>query len=128
MVKEILIGAGGVIVVAAIIAAVRYQMLHKDDGSIENIFVDQLNLGEIKNWFVDKITIDSYKGVVFYPTRENAERWKIKIPEQENMLIQLVYDQDKDKVVAYRNIAFSEMSPKLKELLDANNGTIVIDK
>ena len=65
MVKEILIGAGGVIVVAAIIAAVRYQMLHKDDGSIENIFVDQLNLGEIKNWFVDKITIDTQKGDVF---------------------------------------------------------------
>lgn len=128
MVREILIGAGGVIVVAAIIAAVRYQMAHSEDESIESIFVDELNMGEIKKWFVDKITIDSYKGVIFYPTRENIEKWKLKMPQQENMLVQLVYDQDKDKVVAYRNIAFSGMSPKLRELLDTHEGTIVFDK
>ena len=39
MVKEILIGAGGVVIIAAIIAAVKYKMDHQDDGVIESVFV-----------------------------------------------------------------------------------------
>lgn len=50
------------------------------------------------------------------------------MPEQENALIQSVYDQNKDEVVAYREIAFSEMSSKLKELLAANGGSVIIEK
>ena len=85
-------------------------------------------MGEIKKWFVDKLTSSSLKGVIFYPTKENVEKWKIKMPEQENALIQSVYDQNKDEVVAYREIAFSEMSSKLKELLAANGGSVIIEK
>lgn len=128
MVKEILIGAGGVVVVAAVIAAIHYQMVHKDDESIESVFIDELNMGEIKKWFIEKITVDSLKGVVFYPTKENIEKWGVKMQEQENMLIQLVYNQDKNEVVAYRKIAFAELSLELKKLLNTNGGTIVIDK
>ena len=128
MVKEILMGAGGVIVVAAIIAAVKYQMNHKDDGEIERVFVDELNMGEIKKWFVEKMYEDSVKGLVFLPTKENVIKWKVKMPEQENVLIQLVYDEAKDKVVSYREIGYAEISEKLKDLLDSNGGTIVIDK
>lgn len=128
MVKEILIGAGGVIVIAMIIAAVKYRMAHKGDEKIEKVFVDELNMGEIKKWFADKLTSSSLKGVIFYPTKENVEKWKIKMPEQENTLIQSVYDQNKDEVVAYREIAFSEMSSKLKELLAANGGSVIIEK
>ncbi len=128
MVKEFLIGASGAIAVAAVIAAIKYKEQHKEDKSVESIFVDELNMGEIKKWFADKIITTSLKGVIFYPTKENSIKWKIKIPEQENMLIQLVYNQDEDKVIAYREIAFSELSPKLKELLAANNGTIIVDR
>lgn len=70
MVREILIGTGGVIIVAAIIAAIKYKMAHQDDGEIERIFVDELNMGEIKKWFVDKMTNDSMIGIVFLPTKE----------------------------------------------------------
>lgn len=128
MVKEILIGAGGVIVIAMIIATVKYRMAHKEDEKIEKVFVDEVNMGEIKKWFVDKLTSSSLKGVIFYPTKENVEKWKIKMPEQENALIQSVYDQNKDEVVTYREIAFSEMSSKLKELLAANGGSVIIEK
>lgn len=128
MVKEILTVAGGVIIAAAIMAAVKYRMEHKLDGDVESVFVDELNMGEIKKWFVEKLTLDSMKGVVFYPTKENVDKWKIKMPEQDNVLIQLVYDPEGDRVIAYREIGFSEMSDKTRELLDANGGTIVIDK
>lgn len=128
MVKEILIGTGGALIVVAIIAVVRYQMAHKDDGEIESIFVDELNMGEIKKWFVEKMTSDSVKGIVFLPTKENVSKWKVKMPEKENVLIQLVYDEATDKVIAYREIGYAEISEKVKCLLDANEGTIVIDR
>lgn len=128
MVREIFVGVGSVIVIAAIIAAIKYRKDHSDDSEIESVFVDELNMGEIKKWFVEKMTQDNMKGVVFYPTAENVSKWKIKMSNQENVLIQLVYDQDNDKVLAYREIGFAEMSEKVKDLLDANGGTIVIDK
>ena len=128
MVKEILIGAGGVIVIAAIIAAMKYKMDHKDDGEIESVFVDVLNMGEIKKWFVEKMANDSLKGIVFLPTKENVDKWKIKMPEQDNVLIQLIYNEANDKVIAYREVGYAEMSEKLKELLESNGGTLVIEK
>lgn len=128
MVKEILVGASGVIVMAAIIAAVKYKMNHLDDEKIEKIFVDELNMGEIKKWFVEKIKNDSVKGVVFLPTKENVDKWNVKMPEQDNVLIQLIYDEIKGEVIAYREVGYAEMSEKLKELLNSNGGTLVIEK
>lgn len=129
MVKEVLIGVAGVIVVAAIVAVVKYQMSKKENGEeVEKIFVDELNIGEIKAWFKDKLLSEEQKGVVFYPTKENTEKWKVKIPEDENLLIQIVYDTNTDSVVSYREITFAELSEKLKELMDNNGGTLVIDK
>lgn len=128
MVKEILIGAGGVIVIAAIMAAAKYKMAHKEDSEIEKVFVDELNMGEIKKWFVEKLLNDAMKGVVFLPTNENVNKWKVKMPEQDNVLIQLIYDEANDKVIAYREVGYAEISDKLKKLLDINDGTLVIEK
>lgn len=129
MVREIFMGAAGVVVLAAVIAAIKYQMSKSENGEpIEQIFVDELTVGEIKKWFVGKIETEDHKGVVFYPTKENTEKWKVKMPENENMLIQIVYDVNMDKVVEYREIAFTELSNKVRELLDNNSGTLVIDK
>lgn len=128
MVKEILIGAGGAIVIAAIIAAVKYKMNHMDDEKIEKIFVDELNMGEIKKWFVEKMKNDSVKGVVFLPTKENVNKWNVKMPEQDNVLIQLIYDEINGVVIAYREVGYAEMSEKVKELLNSNGGTLVIEK
>lgn len=129
MVKEVLLGATGVIVVTAVIAAIRYRMSKNEAGEeVEQIFVDKLNIGEIKSWFVGKMENENQKGVVFLPTRENTEKWKVKMPENKHQIIQIVYDMNLDQVVAYRQIAFTEMSDKLKTLLDYNGGTLVIDK
>ncbi len=128
MVREILIGTGGVIIVAAIIAAIKYKMAHQDDGEIERIFVDELNMGEIKKWFVDKMTNDSMIGIVFLPTKENVNKWKVKMPEQNNVLIQLIYSKANDKMISYREVGYAEISEKVKNLLDMNGGTIVIEK
>lgn len=129
MVKEILLGATGVFVVAAIAAVVRYQMSKSVKGEeVEKIFVDELNVGEIKAWFTGKLENENQKGVIFYPTKENTDKWKVKMPENRNQLIQIVYDMEEDKVVAYREIAFAELSEKMKDLLEDNGGTLVIDK
>lgn len=129
MIKEVLFGAAGVIAIAAIIAVVRYQMMQKENGEeVESLFVDELNMGELKAWFVDKLEMESTKGVVLLPTKENTEKWKVKMPESDNMLIQIVYDEGADNITAYREIGFSSLSPKLKELLDTNGGTLVIEK
>lgn len=129
MVKKVLIGVASVIVVAAIVAAVKYQMSKKENGEeVEKIFIDELNSGEIKAWFKDKLLSETQKGVVFYPTKENTEKWKVKISDNNNLLIQMVYDINKDSIVSYREITFAELSEKLKELMDNSGGTLVIDK
>ena len=85
-------------------------------------------MGEIKKWFVEKMINDSMKGIVFLPTKENVDKWRVKMPEQDNVLIQLIYDGTNDKVIAYREIGYAEISEKVKTLLDANGGTLVIEK
>lgn len=129
MIKEILIGVGGVIVITAVVAAiVKYKMDHKDDDEVENVFVEELTMGEIKKWFVDKMTGNLEKGIIFLPTKENTEKWNVKMPEQDNVLIQLVYDEAADKIIAYREIGYAQISEKVREILDASGGTLVIEK
>ncbi len=132
MFKEFLIGtvigAGSVIAIAAIIYAIRrYQLEHEgDDSDIEKIYLDEVNLGEIKGWFKDKLS-ENKKGVIFYPTKENIEKWKIKMPTSQKLLIQIVYDAEADAVSDYREISFSSLSPKFKSLMDENGGTFVVE-
>lgn len=118
---------GGFISIAVIEAIKRYKTKHKED--IESIYVDELNIGEIKKWFSDKITSDVLKGVILYPTPENTAKWKLNIKKSEmsNMLIQAVYDEAHDNIVSYREIIFSALSPKLQELLDNNGGVFVVE-
>lgn len=129
MVKEVLISVAGVVVVAAIFAAVKYQMSKKESGEeVEKIFVDELNMGEIKVWFKDKLLSEAHKGVIFYPTKENLSKWKIKASDNNNLLIQMVYDVETDSVVSYREITFMELSEKLEALIDSSEGTLIINK
>lgn len=132
MTKEILIVTTGAVVVAVIIAVVRYQMRHKEnDSDIERIYVDEVRLGEIKNWFANKLS-DSRKGIILYPTKENIEKWQdkkfsIKIKDSKNMLIQIVYDETKEEVINYREISFSNLGSKIEKLMKENNGMIVVE-
>lgn len=129
MIKEIFTCVGGVVVATAIVAIVKYQWEKgKDNEKIERIFVDELNIGEIKGWFSDKIADENQKGILFEPTKENVVRWNMKIPEKNNTLIQAIYDTSTDSILSYREIVFSTLSKSLKELLVSNNGAIVIEK
>ena len=129
MLKEVMLGAGGVVLVVAIIAAIRISTAKKADGKVESVYVDELSIGEIKKWFSDKITKGTLKGAILYPTPENITKWKLNIDasQQGNMLIQAVYDEEKDRIVDYREVIFGTMSAKFKELLDANHGVLVIE-
>ena len=49
------------------------------------------------------------------------------MPSSQNLLIQIVYDVDADAVSNYREISFSSLSPKFKELMDENGGTVVVE-
>jgi len=130
MVKEILAGMAGAACITAILYAVAKYRKSKDADELqgEKIYVDELNSGEIKSWFKDKLPGSGYKGLVFYPTKENLGKWKgIQIEEMENVLIQAVYDESQDKVAAYREISFSVLSSKLDELLKNNCGAFVVE-
>lgn len=127
--KQILIGAGGVALVIAIILAVRNYTADFGSEKIESVYVDELNVGEIKKWFSDKITTPDVKGAILYPTPVNIAKWKLNIDpaQQGNMLIQAVYDEGKDEILNYRQVIFGTLSSKLQELLDANGGVLVIE-
>lgn len=129
MLKEIVIGAGGVVLIAAIITAVRLYTAPKGGKKVESIYVDEFGVGEMKKWFTDKVTKRTLKGVILYPTPENISKWKLNIDagRQSNLLIQAVYDEEKEELVAYREVVFSTLSSNLKELLETNGGTLVIE-
>lgn len=128
MIKEILIGAGGIVAVSAVVLVIKQK---KEHGSMayktEKIYVDEANLGEIKAWFDDKMIGKTNKGLIFYPTRDNIMKWKLNVPEGGNVLIQIVFNEEQGCIVNYREVTFSNLSPKLKALLDNNGGTIVVD-
>ncbi len=129
MLKEIMVGVGGAALIAAIIVAIRSFRIKNEGGKVESIYVDELNIGEVKKWFSDKVTKESLKGTILYPTPENIAKWKLDIDasQQSNTLVRAVYDEEKDKIIAYREVIFSTLSPKLKELLDTNGGVLVIE-
>jgi len=133
MVKEVLLGVGGVVVGAAAIyaiyALVKYIKEQKELGiTPERSYSDEVNLNEIKVWFSEKIKSENELGVLFYPTEENLKKYNLDLDVKDNIIIQMVYNKDANKVVSYREIAFGEMSAKLKELLDGNGGTLVLEK
>ena len=130
MVKEVLIGVVGVAVGAvAIYAFVKYLKEQRDMGiTPERSYSDEVNIKEIKKWFSEKINSEDEVGVLFYPTEENLKKWDLELDVADNVIIQMVYNQKENNVVSYREIAFGEMSEKLKELLDSNGGTVVLEK
>lgn len=130
MVKEVLIGVVGVAVGAvAIYAFVKYLKEQRDMGiTPERSYSDEVNINEIKKWFSEKINSEDEVGVLFYPTEENLKKWDLELDVADNVIIQMVYNQKENNVVSYREIAFGEMSEKLKELLDSNGGTVVLEK
>lgn len=133
MVKEVLLGVGGVVVGAAAIyaiyALVKYIKEQKELGiTPERSYSDEVNINEIKVWFSEKIKSENELGVLFYPTEENLKKYNLDLDVKDNIIIQMVYNKDANKVVSYREIAFGEMSAKLKELLDGNGGTLVLEK
>ena len=130
MVKEVLIGVVGVAVGAvAIYAFVKYLKEQRDMGiTPERSYSDEVNINEIKKWFSEKINSEDEVGVLFYPTEENLKKWDLELDVADNVIIQMVYNQKENNVVSYREIAFGDMSEKLKELLDSNGGTVVLEK
>lgn len=129
-IKNLAIGATiGAGVAAIIVAAIKVYKAKKSGEKIESIYVDELNTGEIKKWFSDKLTKEVLKGVLLYPTPENIDKWKfdIDVSRHSNMLIQAVYDEEKDEVTDYREIIYTTLSSKLKELLDTNGGVLVVE-
>ncbi len=133
MVKEVLLGVGGVVVGAAAIYAFYALVKHlkeqkKLDIMPERSYSDEVNINEIKRWFSEKINSEDEVGVLFYPTEENLKKWELDLGVVNNVIIQMVYNQKISEVVNYREIAFGEMSAKLKELLDSNGGTLVLEK
>ncbi len=130
MIKEVLIGAAVLaIIVAAIAALIKYLKEQQELGiTPERVFFDDLNLNEIKGWYKGKIDSEDKVGVLLYPNKENLEKWKLNIEENDHMIIQMVYNKTADEVVSYREIAFTEMSSKLKEMLDNSGGSVVIEK
>ncbi len=133
MFKEVLFGVGGVVVGAAAIyavyALVKYIKEQKELGiTPERSYSDEVNLNEIKEWFSEKIKLGNEVGVLFYPTEENLKKYNLDLDVKDNIIIQMVYNQDANEVVSYREIAFGEMSAKLKEFLDDNGGALVLEK
>lgn len=130
MFKEVLIGAAVAAIIAAVIIALRKYLKEQQDSGIspERVFFDDLNLNEIKGWFNGKIDSADKVGVLLYPNKENLEKWKLNIEENDHMIIQMVYNKASDDVVSYREIAFTEMSSKLKEMMDNSGGSVVIEK
>lgn len=137
MIKEILIVVGRVVVggvvgtaaIYAIYALVKYIKEQKDTGvTRERLYSDELNINEIKQWFAEKINPEDEVGVLFNPTEENLKKWELDMDIADNVILLMAYNQKADKVVSYCEIAFGEMSKKLKELLDSNGGTVVLER
>lgn len=126
MEKLLLVGAIGA--AAAVVGLLIYKKISSEKTlyETEKIVVDELTVGEVKEWFDSKLKNTYQSGVLFVPTKENAEKWNVKISTNDKVLLQIVFDSQKDEIIAYREIMFNQMSDKMQAMLDENNGTVVI--
>lgn len=133
MVKEVLTCVGGVVAGAVVVYAIyelaKYVRKQNELGvTPERAFSDDLNINEVKQWFAGKMNSDDEVGILCYPTEENIKKWNIEVSTNDHMIIQMVYNQKTNNIIEYREIAFTNMSDKLKDLLESNGGTVVLEK
>lgn len=94
-----------------------YQNIALATGSTSDndIFVSDLDMGEMKSWFSKNMSSNNHKGV-------------LRLIKGKNTVVQTVYDNSTDKIVISRKITFGELSDKVEDMFDKNNGTVVITK
>lgn len=118
----------GAVAAGAVIAVIKYKSAVKEPQNIEKIYVDEVNLGELKSWFSGKLNEDGAKGLILRPTKENLQKFHIPLKESDHILVQAVYSVKKNEILAYREVSFSEIGNKLSTLLDADGGAFIVDK
>lgn len=138
MLKELII-TGGLVTISVLILKYLFERFEEENGKVpdtiadvadEQLYVDSVSAGDVKSWFVEKNADKKYTNILFYPTTDKIEKFGLDdfaFSDDENYLVQAIFDSETDKVIVSRIIVYREISSKLAELLEKNNGAVILD-
>ncbi|MBQ5989217.1 MAG: hypothetical protein IJL67_06955 [Oscillospiraceae bacterium] len=130
---------GGVAIVAVAICYAAYKVLSKKSGDYseiikdvaeEQLVVDKLSGSDLTPWFKKNNPNGKLKNVLIQPNNSNLQ--KFHLPKNincnnENMIVQILYDEIKEKVIKIRVIEFEELTSSMAEIFNNNDGVIFIE-
>ena len=138
MLKELII-TGGLVAISVLILKYLFERFEEENGKApdtiadvadEQLYVDSVSAGDVKSWFVEKNADKKYTNILFYPTTDKIEKFGLDnfdFSDDENYLVQAIFDSETDEVIVSRIIVYREISSKLAELLEKNNGAVILD-
>lgn len=103
----------------------------------DSLVVSKLTGNDVISWFETKDPGNEYISVVLLVSEEALN--KLKLPDaslkniesmllkHKNVILQAILDKKNNKVVSSRSIIFGELEEGLANLLNSNNGYVVID-
>lgn len=133
---------GGAVVVAGVVGYACYKKYAKSEDSPakmtdvfntstdEQLVVDNLDGRSLTSWFRAKNPEKKYSNVILYPSLKNINQFNLpKNIEVDagNMVIQAIFDDKADKVVLCRSVMFETMESNLSNMLEQNDGMIIVE-
>lgn len=132
---------GGVVIATAIIAFVimKFKSGNGDISSIadDQLIVTELQVSDITDWFKQKNPDGKCTNVTMMVSPETLGSMKfpeesIKVcndlmGESKNVVLQALFDKEKDNVILTRVVVYDTMAEKLEKLYSENNGVLIIE-
>ena len=141
MPNEVFFIVGGAELAAVVIALIILKCKNgKGDiasATDDQLVVSQLSSSDITGWFKEKNPDGKFTNIVMLANSETLNKMKLPsdtiktceelLSESKNVVIQAIFDKEKDEVVLTRAVIFDTMSEKLGKLLNDNNGVLILE-
>lgn len=127
-------GTVAAIVVAALILALNNKIKNKDDGNYTTIRTMDYSMADLTQWYKrnkktpeDKVFVASIKSFMSNANCSEAlQKANINIPQDENAIILAVLD-GKENIKSVNLVIYDSIEDELIQLLDSNNGVVILE-
>lgn len=141
MPSEVFFIAGGAVLAAVIIALIILKCKNGNSditsATDDQLVVTELSSADITSWFKENNVDGKHTNVVMLANSETLSKMNLPadtvktceslLSESKNVVIQALFDKEKDDVILTRAVIFDTMSEKLEKLLNDNNGILILE-
>ncbi|MGN0606599.1 MAG: hypothetical protein ACI4JM_08765 [Oscillospiraceae bacterium] len=130
---------GGAVIIAGIVGYYCYKKYGSEPTNLTDMFtevtdeqlvVDKVCGKDLAAWFKVKNADKKYSNVILYPNEKNIEQFKLPkniVDNSGNLIVQVIYNEKTGKPVVCRSVLFEEIDSSLANMLEKNNGMIIVE-